>query len=215
MTCDSSLRAAAVADLPVTPRLRYRNSAVGQCIPAVWLTIALGEFYLQDPSANGVATRLIGARLAAGITGTCIVLITSDAERSASAELDATALHEQDIESSEVYYMEGYLAASPTGLQAALQGRQIARGAGIMLATTLSDVSMINFCREGLAAMVGERLDYLFCNEGEAQAWCGTLDPTVVYREISQLARTVCLTLGPQGCILLGAISKHSCRVKK
>jgi len=169
----------------------------------------LGEFYMRDLAANGVATNLTRTPSAAGITGTCIVLITPDAERSmstflgATAELDATALHEQDVVSSSVYYMEGYLAASPTGLQAALQGRQIARDAGLKLATTLSDVSMINFCRGGLAAMVGEQLDYLFCNELEAQAWCGTQDPSVIYREISQLARTVCLTRGAQGCVLL------------
>ncbi len=169
----------------------------------------LGEFYRRDLAANGVATNLTHTPSAAGITGTCIVLITPDAERSmstflgATAELDATALHEQDIVSSSVYYMEGYLAASPTGLQAALQGRQIARDAGLKLATTLSDVSMINFCREGLAAMVGEQLDYLFCNEEEAQARCGTQDPALIYREISQLARAVCLTRGAQGCVLL------------
>jgi sugar/nucleoside kinase (ribokinase family) len=121
----------------------------------------------------------------------------------ATAELDATALHEQDIVSARIYYMEGYLAASPTGLQAALQGRQIARDAGLMLVTTRSDLSMISFCREGLNAMVGEQLDYLFCNEEEAQAWCGTQDPSVIYSEIGKRALAVGLTRGPQGCVLL------------
>jgi len=99
--------------------------------------------------------------------------------------------------------MEGYLAASPTGLQAALQGRQIAQDAGVKLATTLSDVSMINFCREGLDAIIGQGLDYLFCNEEEAQVWCGSKDLQAICQQFSQLARTVCLTRGPQGCIVL------------
>ena len=169
----------------------------------------LGKFYTQDLIDNQVATNLTHAQPVPGQTGSCMVMVTPDAERSmstflgATAELDATALHEQDIARSRIFYMEGYLAASPTGLQAALQGRQIALDAGVALATTLSDVSMINFCRPGLNAIVGTRLTYLFCNEEEAQVWCGTHDLQAITGQLSQLARTVCLTRGPQGCVVL------------
>ena len=169
----------------------------------------LGKFYTQDLIDNRVATNLTHAQPAPGQTGSCMVMVTPDAERSmstflgATAELDATALHEQDIARSRIFYMEGYLAASPTGLQAALQGRQIALDAGVALATTLSDVSMINFCRSGLNAIVGESLTYLFCNEEEAQVWCGTQDLQAITKQLSQLARTVCLTRGPQGCVVI------------
>ena len=169
----------------------------------------LGKFYTQDLIDNRVATNLTHAQPAPGQTGSCMVMVTPDAERSmstflgATAELDATALHEQDIARSRIFYMEGYLAASPTGLQAALQGRQIALDAGVALATTLSDVSMINFCRSGLNAIVGTGLTYLFCNEEEAQVWCGTQDLQAITGQLSQLARTVCLTRGPQGCVVI------------
>ena len=169
----------------------------------------LGKFYTQDLIDNRVATNLTHAQPAPGQTGSCMVMVTPDAERSmstflgATAELDTTALHEQDIARSRIFYMEGYLAASPTSLQAALQGRQIALDAGVALATTLSDVSMINFCRPGLNAIVGESLTYLFCNEEEAQVWCGTQDLQAITGQLSQLARTVCLTRGPQGCVVI------------
>jgi sugar/nucleoside kinase (ribokinase family) len=169
----------------------------------------LGAFYTQDLIANDVATNLTHTPPAPGQTGSCMVMVTPDAERSmstflgATADLDLSALHTQDIINSKIYYMEGYLAASPTGLQAALQGRQIAHDAGVALATTLSDVSMINFCRPGLDAIIGQGLDYLFCNEEEAQVWCDSQDLQVICQQISQLARTVCLTRGPLGCVVL------------
>jgi len=169
----------------------------------------LGAFYTQDLLANGVATNLTHTKAAPGQTGICMVMVTPDAERSmstflgATAELDHTALHEKDIAKSKIYYMEGYLAASPSGLQAALQGRQMAQDAGVQLATTLSDVSMINFCKPGLDAIIGQGLDYLFCNEEEAQVWCGSKDLSAICRQMSQLARTVCLTRGPLGCVVL------------
>jgi sugar/nucleoside kinase (ribokinase family) len=169
----------------------------------------LGAFYSQDLQANGVATNLTHTRPQPGQTGSCMVLVTPDAERSmctflgATSQLDASALHPHDIAKSRIYYMEGYLAASPTGLHAAVQGRQIAMTHQVQTALTLSDVSMINFCRAGLEAMIGDGLDYLFANEEEAQTWCGTTDLEAIIGQLSQLARTLCLTRGPKGSIVV------------
>jgi sugar/nucleoside kinase (ribokinase family) len=171
----------------------------------------LGDFYVKDLQAQGVDTNLTHTRASEGQTGSCMVLVTPDAERSmctflgVSAELDDAALHTQDIAKSKIYYMEGYLAASPTGLDAALKGRQIAREAGVALALTLSDVSMIQFCKAGLDAMLGDGVDYLFCNQEEAQVWCGTEDLEAVRSALKKLAKTVCLTRGPEGSEVLTA----------
>ena len=171
----------------------------------------LGDFYVKDLQAQGVDTNLTHTRASEGQTGSCMVLVTPDAERSmctflgVSAELDDAALHAQDIAKSKIYYIEGYLAASPTGLNAALKGRQIAREAGVALALTLSDVSMIQFCKAGLDAMLGDGVDYLFCNQEEAQVWCGTEDLEVVRSALKKLAKTVCFTRGPDGSEVLTA----------
>ncbi|MEO7105152.1 MAG: adenosine kinase, partial [Rhodoferax sp.] len=169
----------------------------------------LGNFYRDDLLANGVATNLTHTQSPAGQTGSCMVMVTPDAERSmstflgATADIDHTSLHTQDIARAKVYYMEGYLAASPTGLDAALKGRAVAREAGVALAATLSDMSMINFCRSGLEAMLGDGLDFLFCNEEEAQVWCASQDLDANCQKLSQRARVVCLTRGPKGCLVL------------
>lgn len=173
----------------------------------------LGEFYTQDLLAHGVATNLTHSKPASGQTGICMVMVTPDAERSMStflgstAELDESALHPASIVKSKIYYMEGYLAASPTGLAAAIKGRAIAKNAGVALATTLSDMSMINYCRAGLDAMVGNTdagtLDYLFANEEEAQVWCGTQDLSQICQQLGQQARVVCITRSAKGCIVL------------
>jgi sugar/nucleoside kinase (ribokinase family) len=170
---------------------------------------ALGAFYTQDLQANGVATNLTHTHPTEGQTGSCMVLVTPDAERSmctflgTTSQLDASALHPQAIAKSKIYYMEGYLAASPTGLEAAIKGREIAIEHQVATALTLSDVSMINFCKAGLDAMIGDGLDYLFANEEEAQTWCGTTDLDSIIGQLSALATTVCLTRGPQGCTVV------------
>ena len=169
----------------------------------------LGDFYTKDLISHGVATNLTHTKPPAGQTGSCMVMVTPDAERSmstflgATADIDETALHPHDIVKARVYYMEGYLAASPSGLAAALKGRQIAQQAGVKLATTLSDMSMIKFCRTGLDAMVGSDLDFLFCNEEEAQVWCGTQDLAQMCQQLGQQAHTVCLTRSAKGCLVM------------
>ncbi len=173
----------------------------------------LGTFYTQDLLAHGVATNLTLGQPPQGQTGICMVMVTPDAERSMStflgstAELDESALHPESIVQSKIYYMEGYLAASPSGLVAALKGRAIAQAAGVALATTLSDMSMINYCRAGLDAMVGNpetgTLDYLFANEEEAQVWCGTTDMAQICQQLSQQARVVCITRSAKGSLVL------------
>ncbi len=169
----------------------------------------LGDFYVEDLKTNGVDSNLATGARATGQTGECMVMVTPDAERSmstflgATADLDHTALNPAALSAAKVYYMEGYLAASPTGLEAALQGRHVARQTGVKLATTLSDMSMINFCRPGLEALIGDGVDYLFCNEEEAQTWCASKDLSLVVSQISRLAKTVCLTRSAKGCLVL------------
>jgi sugar/nucleoside kinase (ribokinase family) len=176
----------------------------------------LGDFYAADLQANGVATNLTHTRAAEGQTGSCLVLVTPDAERSmctflgVSAELNDSALQPKEIAKSCLYYMEGYLAASPTGLTAALQGKVHALAAGVPLALTLSDVSMIRFCKAGLDAMLDGGVDFLFCNEEEAQVWTGLSDIEAVASAMAPLAKTVCITRGPQGCLIMQGNERHT-----
>ena len=169
---------------------------------------AFGRFYADDLAAHGVHS-CVHTSKASGHTGTCLVMITPDAERtmsthlSVSAELNASEVDAAAIENSAIYYMEGYLAASPSGLAAAMLGRTIASQAQRQLALTLSDVSMIQFCRPGLEDMLGNGVDYLFANEAEIMAWFAASHFDEVIEQAAQLARTVCITRGGQGCVVL------------
>ena len=62
----------------------------------------------------------------------------------------------------------------------------------------------------GLDAMLGDGVDYLFCNQEEAQVWCGSDDLNVVKRTLQNVAKMVCLTRGPEGSeIITAAQSWH------
>jgi fructokinase len=103
---------------------------------------------------------------------------------------------------SQYLYIEGYLAASPTGRKAASVARQTARAAGVKIALTLSDVNMIRFCREGLDELWGEGVDLLFSNEEEAKLMFGATDLAQVIEPLQQRTHAWVITRGKDGALV-------------
>ncbi len=168
-----------------------------------------GEFYADDLKRSGVDSNLRPGGLPAGTTGKCLVLVTPDAERSMNTFLGITStfsvaeLDEAALKDSDYLYIEGYLAASPTGSAAAVKARQFAEAHGVKTALTFSDASMIQFCGDSLREMVGPRgLDLLFSNESEACAWAGTSDLLVAREAMKKVAKNFVITLGENGAMI-------------
>ena len=166
-----------------------------------------GDIYLADLEAAGVDHSLDGER-DQGTTGKCLVLITPDAERSMnsylgiSETLSIEQLNPEAIADSEYLYLEGYQVTSDSGRAASVRAREIAQAAGVKTALSFSDPGMVEFFRDGMEQLVGEKVDLLFCNEAEAMGWCRTdsLDQTI--EQIKQVANTFAITLGAEGAIV-------------
>lgn len=168
---------------------------------------ALGEFYMNDLRAAGVDADY-GQKSAEGVTGTCLVMITPDAERSMntflgiSETLAVSELNEAALADSEYLYMEGYLVTSTTGRAAAIQARKVAQQHGVKTALSFSDPGMVEFFRDGLAEMIGEGLDMVFCNEDEALGWAQTSDLNQAVAALKAVAKTFAITLGAKGALV-------------
>lgn len=166
-----------------------------------------GEFYLNDLQNAGVASNFHAAK-EAGITGKCLVMITPDAERTMNTFLGISAtLSEADInyealKQSEFLYIEGYLVTSDTGRTAAIKAREFARRHGIKTAISFSDPGMVQFFKSGLEQMVGERIDFAFCNEQEALSWADTTDLKEAIAVLKKLASRFAITLGSKGALV-------------
>jgi sugar/nucleoside kinase (ribokinase family) len=168
----------------------------------------IGNFYFQDLQDNGVDSNLKNQDRKSGITGKCLVLITSDAERSMNTFLGITqtlSKEEIDVEAiknSKYLYMEGYLVTSDTGRAAAIEARQIAEANGVKTALTFSDVNMVKFFKPGLMDMVGNGVDLLFCNQSEALAFTDTADIHIAREALKKIAKTFVITCGENGAII-------------
>jgi sugar/nucleoside kinase (ribokinase family) len=168
----------------------------------------IGDFYFHDLQESGVDSNLQTQKREFGTTGKCLVLITPDAERTMNTFLGITStigpteVDAEAIKNSKFMYMEGYLVASPTGKEAAVEARKIAEAAGVKTALTFSDVNMVKFFKDGLFEMLGTGVDLLFCNESEANAFTGSTDFAVTREALKAFAKTFVVTLGENGAVI-------------
>ncbi len=166
-----------------------------------------GAFYLEDLSRLGVTVDT--ARRAGGRTGTSVVLITPDAQRTmfthlgVSAELGPDDVDADAIAASRWLYVEGYLLPGETTREAALLAMGIAREQGVKVALTVSDPWCVSACHELFWEVIETSVDLLFCNEIEAQALTGKTNPIEAAQAVHAHASSVALTYGARGSLLV------------
>lgn len=166
----------------------------------------IGQFYLEDMRQVGVA---VESTPIAGRTGTCVVLITEDAQRTMLTNLAASSQLVPDdidpivIKESKYIYVEGYLFSGEPTKNAALRAIELAKQHGVKVALTVSDPFLIQYNRDLFLQLIEGPVDLLFCNLDEARALTGKHDPVECAHEIHRHAENVALTLGGDGSILM------------
>ena len=167
-----------------------------------------GDFYLKDMKSNGVDTVNTPENLPSGTTGKCMVMVSTDAERTMhtylgiTATLDSNQIDEEALKNSKWLYVEGYLVASPTGQKAAVEAVKIARKNGVLTSYTMSDPNMVKFFRENVNEIIGDGLDLVFCNEEEVMEFTGSDDLFTAREKMKSVAKSFVITLGQNGAII-------------
>jgi len=165
-----------------------------------------GEFFLKDMREMGVTIEVPPAE---GQSGTCVILITPDAQRTmlthlgVSSALGPDDIREEEIRNAKYVYIEGYLFTAADPKAAALKTIDLAKKNGVKVAFTVSDPFLIQNFREEFLQLIEGPVDLLFCNLEESRSLTGLQDPIECAREIHQHAENVALTLGENGSILM------------
>lgn len=138
-------------------------------------------------------------------TGTCMCVITPDAERTmrtslaVSSHLSARHVDEERIKNSEWLFIEGYVFANPeTGQGAIREATRVARKHGVKVAITCSEAFVV----EDFGDVFFEALkqaDLLFCNAREACAVTETTSAAEAFAKLAQVVPSAVVTNGPHG----------------
>ena len=167
-----------------------------------------GEFYLADLNHAGVDTNSEKSISKGGVTGSCVVAITPDGERTMQTFLGTSSdIHEDNIDldalsQSHWLYFEGYLAMSE-GLRPALQKlRQQAKDNNTKIAVSFADPAVINFGKEGLLQILGDGVDTIFCNCEEAQLFTDTDSITEAAQALTEYCQLAVVTNSAEDTII-------------
>ena len=167
----------------------------------------LGEFFVKDLREAGV--RIDVPPAADGHTGTCVVLITDDAERTMLTHLGVSAtLSDADIDAGECaradwVYVEGYLFGTPENQSAARAAIKAAKAGGAKVALTVSDPFLVDAFKADFLELIGGPVDLLFCNLDEARGLTGKTEPRDCADALAAYGPRVALTMGAEGSLLV------------
>ncbi|MBL4885308.1 MAG: adenosine kinase [Planctomycetaceae bacterium] len=166
----------------------------------------IGEFCLQDMRKLGVRIEVPSV---GGQTGTCVILITDDAERTmltnlgVSSQLSEADIEEEEIARSKVVYIEGYLFTGESTKAAALKAIELAKKHNVKVAFTVSDPFLIDLFRDEFWTLIENDVDLLFCNLDEARSLTGKEDAVDCAHEIHKHTDNVAMTLGADGSLIM------------
>ena len=162
----------------------------------------LGALYAKHMRQSGIFFR---KRTGQGMTGTCIVLITDDAQRTmltclgVSGQIGCEDIDQELIRRSRFIYVEAYLLDSECAARTILQAVTIARESGVKVALAASDADCVVRHRDPLLQFIENGVDLLFANAQEARALSGTDNDKEALQVLSGWCEGVAVTDGEHG----------------
>jgi sugar/nucleoside kinase (ribokinase family) len=138
-------------------------------------------------------------------TGTCLCIITPDAERTmrtslaVAGHLNGRHIDAERLKCSEWVFVEGYFFANPeNGQAAAREAIRVAKANGTKIALTCSEAFIVTAFGEAFAAAL-RQADLLFANASEAKALTGTNTAAEAFAKLKDMVPSAVVTDGPHG----------------
>ena len=162
----------------------------------------LGRFYFDEMQSLGV--RLHTPPISGQPTGTCIILITPDAERTMNTSLGASGVFavehvtEDALKQAAWLYLEGYLFSTPGGRAAVQWAIELAKKHQVKISLTFSDRFIVEAFGDALRATVAA-CDLIFANEQEAGAYVGKERAEDIFPLFQDSAPNVVMTRSEKG----------------
>jgi sugar/nucleoside kinase (ribokinase family) len=174
----------------------------------------LGQVFRHDITAIGVRFDTPAATSGPG-TARCLILVTSDGQRTmntylgASADLGPADIDPELISTSQVTYLEGFLFDPPQAQEAFRKAAAIAHAAGREVALSLSDPFCVGRHRAAFRDLVDEHVDILFANEAEICSLYETDDFAAATAAVRGRVAIAALTRSAAGSVVLTNGAEH------
>jgi fructokinase len=168
----------------------------------------LGELYQK--SLNDINVRFLYKKKKELIpTGTCIIFITPDFERTmctylgVSSQLSANDLNENNIIDKELIFLEGYLWDKGESEKMFKQAINFAKKNKVKIAMTLSDVFCVTRHKRDFYDLLKNDLDILIGNENEVNELTDSKTLTDSINKLIPLKKLIVVTRSEEGSLAI------------
>ena len=165
-----------------------------------------GNEFVAALRRNRVVDRC--ARLDNGSTGTSVILVTPDGERTMNTHLgvcrDYARRHvpHHDIERSRLFFTTAYIWDTPNQIEAIEAAIETARRSGCKLAIDLADPFAVDRSREMILTHFARGFDVVFANAEEARIMTG-LGVREAARKLAETITVAVVTDGANGAFIV------------
>ena len=149
-------------------------------------------------------------------TGTCLILITPDSERTmctflgTAGKISNNDINENEIKKSEITFLEGYLWDKGEPRKAFDKAIQSAN----KVAMSLSDLFCVERHKDDFLDLVKNKIDITFANEQEILALINAKSFDEVISFVKQIKKHVVITRGSNGSIVIKNEKVFECKAK-
>ena len=150
-------------------------------------------------------------------TGTCLILITPDSERTmctflgTSGKISENDVNINSIKNSEIVFLEGYLWDEGDPKKAFEKAIECSN----KVAMSLSDLFCVERHKPHFLNLVKNKLDIIFANEQEIMSLIDTKNFDQVIEFSKQIGKIIVITRGEKGSILINKNEIIECKSKK
>ncbi len=162
-----------------------------------------GEIYRTRLKELGVSDQLVVTD--AEKTGSTVILITPDSERSMNTFLGANRLYEakdvdeKTVRDADFFHFTGYMWDTQSQQEAITKALEIAKINNTVVSFDLADPFAVGRYREHFLKLIKEHCDIVYANREEARILFDNYDPYECCRSMGKLCKTAIVKNGKKG----------------
>jgi len=165
-----------------------------------------GDIYSNRLDALHLGNEL--ARTDKQPTGSTVILVTPDSERSMNTFLGANRLYckddviEQTVKEADFFHFTGYMWDTTSQQNAIMHALEIAKANDTTVTFDIADPFAVGRYREKFLSLISDYCDIVFANSEEARILFDNYDPYECCRSMGKLCRTAIVKNGKKGSFI-------------
>jgi len=161
-----------------------------------------GDIYKKRLASLGVKDNLA---ISSNVTGSSIILVTADSERTMNTYLGANRdynpddICEDEIRNADIFHFTGYMWDTQNQKEAVKKAMKIAKENGVLISFDVADQFAVGRYHDSFLELIENNCDIVFANKEEARVLFDNYDPYECCKSMGKLCETAIVKNGKKG----------------